>query len=463
MLKEKLIGDKRFYKKVLLIALPIMLQNGLTNLVSMVDNIMVGSIGTEQMSAVAIVNQLLFVFNLAIFGITGGIGIFTAQYFGKDDKEGIKNTLRLKLVSSIILLGVAIGIFVFLGPILINAYLHDGTMELDLALAFSQAKQYLSIMLIGLIPFTISQVYGGTLREVEKPALPMSASIIAVGVNLIFNYLLIFGNLGFPRLGVCGAAIATVISRFAECLVIIAFAKTNKDAKVCFSDIYKNFRIPKELTLRILPKALPLLINEFFWSLGSALLNWCYSLRGLDVVAAININSTVANLFNVSTIAFGSAISIIVGGLLGAKKIEEAKKTNVKLTFTSFVICLFLSLVLVAISPFFPKIYNTQSNVKELASAFICCYALYLPMNSLINSFYFAMRSGGETFITLLFDSVYMFVITVPFTFALANFTSLHIIAVYALSLAIEVFKLILGFILIRRGKWAKSIVEEAV
>ena len=455
------IGNKAFYKKVMMLVLPIMLQNGITNLVSMVDNIMVGAIGTEQMSAVAIVNQLLFVFNLAVFGIVSGIGIFTAQYYGKGDNDGIKHTVRLKIVCSIIILAVSLLIFIFGGSALINSYLHDSSDPMNLTLAFDEAKKYLSIMLIGLVPFVITQVYGSTLREAEKPIIPMAASIISVAVNLLFNALLIFGYFGFPRLGVAGAAIATVIARIVECIITVSVCHVKRNQFTFVKGLYKKFSIPKEMIKRVLPTALPLLANEFFWSLGIALLNNCYAVRGLSVVAAANITSTLSNVFMVSIIAFGTAISIIVGGLLGANKKDEALETNKKLTFLSFVIAIIMSLILIIFASFFPEIYNTTEEVKGIAASFIICYAVYLPFNSLMNSFYFAMRSGGKTIITFIFDSIYMLCISVPFTFVLARFTDIDIVPLYALSLGIEIFKVIIGFFLISSGKWAQNIVGE--
>ena len=458
---KKFIGDKAFYKKVMMLVFPIMLQNGITNLVNMVDNIMVGTVGTEQMSAVAIVNQILFVFNLAIFGIISGVGIFTAQYYGKSDNNGIRETIRLKLVSAVIILFAAILIFSFAGETLINSYLHEGSEKMNLELALSEGKNYLSIMLFGLIPFVIAQVYGGTLREVERPVIPMVSGIIAVLVNLAFNYFLIFGNFGFPKLGVSGAAIATVLSRFVECIITVAVCHAKRSEFAFIKSLYRNFIIKFETVKRIMPKAIPLLLNEFCWSLGIALLNNAYAVRGLDVVAAANITSTISNVFMVSVIAFGSAISIIVGGLLGAGKIEEAKETNIKMTFLSFAIAVFMGSILIFIAPLFPEIYNTEAAVKHMATSFIICYAVYLPFNALMNAFYFAIRSGGKTVITFIFDSVYMLCISVPFTFILANFTNLHIVPLYALSLGIEIFKVIIGFYLIAKGAWAQNIVDE--
>jgi Na+-driven multidrug efflux pump len=289
----------------------------------------------------------------------------------------------------------------------------------------------------------------------------MAASIIAVIINLVFNYFLIFGKFGFPRLGVAGAAIATVFSRFVECIVTVSVCHIKRKDFPFIKSLYRNFTIKAELTKRVLPKALPLLANEFCWSLGIALLNNSYAYRGLDVVAATNITSTIGNVFIVSIIAFGTAISIIVGGLLGAGKREEALDTNVKLTFLSFVISLGLMLLLLITAPLFPLIYNTSDSVRNLASTFMTCYAIYLPFNSLMNSFYFAIRSGGNTVITFLLDSAYMLCVTVPFTFILARFTGVAIVPLYALSLAIEIFKVVLGFYLISNGKWAQNIVDE--
>lgn len=460
MILRSFIGDKSFYKKVAALTLPIVLQNGITNFVNMIDNIMVGTVGTEQMSAVAIVNQLLFVFNLALFGIVSGVGIFTAQYFGKGDNDGIRKTVRLKLISAGVLLIAAIAVLEIAGSDLIKSYLHQGNQNLNLDIAFAEAQNYLSVMVIGLIPFALSQVYGSTLRECEKPIIPLMSGLCAVVVNLVFNYFLILGKFGFPRLGVTGAAIATVMSRFVEATVIILFVHLNKKKCPFAAGLYRGFSVPASLIKRVLPKALPLMANEACWSLGVALLNYCYALRGLDVVAATNMCSTVSNVFMTVNIGFGSAISIMVGGLLGANKIEEAKSTNKKLTFLSFSISLCLALAMILTSSLYPQIYNTTDSVKQLATAFIVCYASYLPMHALMNAFYFAIRSGGKTLITFLFDSVYMLCVTVPFTYFLAHFTHTPVVGVYLSSLMIEVFKVIIGFILVGNGFWARNIVD---
>lgn len=464
MFLSKYIGDKKFYKKVLSLAVPIMIQNGISNLVNMLDNIMVGRIGTEQMTSVAIVNQILFVFNLCIFGAIAGIGIFTAQYFGKGDNEGIRHTFRLKFYVTFMIVLFSFALFILFGDKLITAYLHSSTEigNISLELVFSQAKTYLFIMMTGLIPFAVSQVYAGTLREVEKPIIPMVSGLISVFVNLTFNYLLIYGKLGFPALGVSGAAIATVLSRIVECIIIISVTHSKKSNNTFIKGVYRKLTVPFSVVKLVMPKAFPLLVNETLWSLGTALLLNCYSLRGTSVVTAANICSTVTNIFIVSIIAFGDSIAIIVGGLLGAGKTDEAKDTTRKLIAFSFAVCVALGVFMALSSTIYPKIYNTTDQIRSLASAFIICQAIYLPLNSIINSCYFALRSGGKTLVTFLFDSVYMLFVVVLLTYAVAKYSSLSIIGVYAFSLAIEVFKAIIGLILIKRGKWAQNLVVKS-
>lgn len=324
--REKFIGEKSFYKMVLMIAVPIMVQNGITNFVSLLDNIMVGQIGTEPMTGVAIVNQLIFVYNLCIFGGVSGAGIFTAQYFGQKDDKGVADTFRFKLWLAVILTGIAVLVFLFFGDPLIQMYLKGSQDGGDTGAVLAYGKDYLAIMLVGLPPFMLVQVYASTLRECGRTVIPMKAGIAAVCVNMVFNYLLIYGKFGFPELGVAGAAIATVMSRYTEAVIVIGWTHRHKEINTFIIGLYRTMKIPRQLTRRILIKGTPLLLNETFWAAGTALLLQCYSIRGMNVVAGMNISNTISNLFNVVFIALGDSVAIVVGQLLGAGKMEEAKE-----------------------------------------------------------------------------------------------------------------------------------------
>ena len=325
---QKYIGDKAFYKMVLAIAMPIMIQNGFTNFVGLLDNIMVGRIGTEQMSGVAIANQLLLVFNITIFGAVSGASIYGAQYYGLGDKKGVRDTFRFKLIISGILTVLAVVIFSGAGESLIELYLNEGDGARELGDTLQYGRSYLNVMMVGLFPYAVAQSYASTLRDSGETRLPMLAGIAAVIVNLFLNYLLIFGKFGAPKLGVVGAAIATVVSRFIELAIILCAVHGRKKITDIVDGAYQNFRVPAVLVKKIAITGTPLLINEALWSMGMAVMNQCYSVRGLDVVAAVNICSTVANLFNVVFLSLGSCIAIVVGQQLGAGETEKAVDTE---------------------------------------------------------------------------------------------------------------------------------------
>jgi len=459
---NKLIGTWSFYKKTLMIAIPVMVQNLITNFVALIDNIMVGQVGTEQMSGVAIVNQLLFVYNLTIFGAISGAGIFCAQFFGKQDTDGIRHTFRFKLITAAIISIIGITIFMLLGDNLITIYLHDAEEGIDLAATFEYAKQYLLIMLIGLVPFSLEQAYSSTLREGELATPPMVAGVVAVITNTLLNYLLIFGIGCFPKMGVQGAAIATVISRFVQVIIVVAWTHANHKKLPFVCRLYRSFKVPRELAGKIVIKGLiPLMANECLWSAGVSTLVQCYSLRGIDVVAGLNISNTVVNLFNVMFISFGSGVSVVIGQMLGANDLQKAKESAPKLIFFSGILCVVVGGIMACFSGLFPQAYNTSENVRSLASSFILISALLMPIHGILHCTYFTLRSGGKTLITFLFDCGFSWCVSVPLAYCLANFTDMGIIPLYLCCQCVEIVKCIIGLVLIKKGVWLSNIVAE--
>lgn len=456
----KFIGDKKFYRMVLLIAVPIMIQNGITNFVSLLDNIMVGQVGTNQMSGVAIANQLIFVYNLCIFGGMSGAGIFGAQFFGQGNEAGLRYVFRFKLAVGFILTAIFMVVFSMFGEPLISLYLDESNTATANAETLFYGMQYLQIMLVGLLPFVAVQIYASTLRETGEAILPMKAGIVAVIVNLTLNYILILGNLGCPALGVEGAAIATVTARFVECIIVVSWTHLHKEENAYIKGVYQSLEIPSDLMRKILKKGTPLLLNEALWSLGMATLLQCYSVRGLSVVAGMNISNTIVNLFNVTFMALGTSVSIVVGRLLGAGKMEEAKDTDRKLIAFSVATCIVIAILVVLLAPLFPNLYNTEEVVKTYAAHFIIIAALFMPQNAFLHAAYFTLRSGGKTVITFLFDSGFIWAVSIPFAFFLSRFTNLSIETVYAMCLGIEFLKCIVGFILLKKGVWVHNIVE---
>ncbi len=459
---KKFIGDKAFYKMVLLVAVPIIIQNGITNFVGLLDNIMVGRVGTEQMSGVAIVNQLLLIYNLSIFGAISGAGIFGAQFAGCGDQKGLRYIFRFKLYACVLLTIIGIAILWMFGEPLILLFLHEegGTAQsLEAALGFG--KQYLLVMLLGLLPFGIEQVYTSTLRECGETVVPMKAGVVAVLVNCVLNFVLIFGYLGFPAMGVVGAAVATCISRYVQVVIVVVWTHKHAEKMPFIQGVYESWRIPGDIVGRVIIKGFPLMVNEILWATGMTMLVQCYSLRGLDTVAGFNISSTISNLFNVIFLAMGSAISIIVGQLLGAGKMEEAKDTDTKLIALNVASCVVMGILLALFAPLFPQFYNTSDTVKELAASFMKVSAFCLPIYAFSHSTYFTIRSGGNTIVTFLFDSVFLWCICIPIAYVLSRFTDMPIVPLYFICQSLDIIKCIIGFILIKKGVWLNNLVSE--
>lgn len=459
---NKYFGDKKFYRKVMTVAVPIMIQNGISNFVSLLDNIMIGQVGTEQMSGVSIVNQLLFVLYLGIFGALAGPGIYGAQFYGKSDHEGIRYTFRFKLYIGLTIICTGIAVLYFNGSSLMKLYLHDNSYSTqDPARVLQFGHEYLLIMLIGLIPFAIEEIYASTLRECGETRLPMIAGLVAVFVNLGLNYVLIFGHFGAPKLGVAGAAIATVISRFVQAGIVVIWTHAHTARMVFAKGLYRSPRIPLPLTGKISLKGFPLTANELLWSLGMAFLNLCYSKRGLDAVAGLNIASTITNLFNVVFIAMGSAVAIMVGQLLGAGKLEEAKETDSRLITFSVLASAVLGAVMLLLAPLFPMLYDTTEEVKTLATGFIRIGAACMPIFAFMHAAYFTLRTGGKTFITFCFDSAFLWLVSVPVAFFIADYTVIAVLRFYLYMQLLDLIKCIIGFILVKKGIWIQNLVQE--
>ena len=462
MFLKKFIGDKKFYLSVLAIALPIMLQNGITNLVSFLDNFMVGLIGTEEMSAVGIINQLVFVFNLFIFGAASGAGIFTAQYHGKGDVEGVRKTFRFKLIVCTVITAVAVVLLINFQDYFISLFLNEGSLEGDLDLTLKFGKQYLKIAVIGLVPYAFGQCYTDTLRQIGQTVVPMVSGAIAVIVNFIFNYLLIFGKLGLPAMGVEGAAVATVIARFVECFITVIYTHVKSGDFEFIKGAYTKFSLPVKDFWIIGKRSLPLFLNEALWSLGMTMLIRCYSVRGIAVFAGFNIATTIQNLFNIAFLSLGNAVGIMVGYHLGAGEFSEAKDCDNKLIAFSVAVSVVLGVVMIFIAPLITSIYTeVTEEAREIANYCILIMGINLPIQAFLHSSYFTLRSGGKTLVTFIFDSFFVWAISVPLAFILVTFTDLSIFAIYPIVVSVDLIKCVIGFVLVSKNVWINNIADK--
>ena len=457
---KRYIGDKPFYRRMLTIATPIILQNFITNFVSLLDNVMVGQLSTAQLGGVTIVNNnLLFIFMLTLYGGAAGAGIFTTQYYGKGDHEGIRHTFRFKLLISLFLIVAGLAIFLLFDDQLVGLYLQGDGDAAMAAETLYYGKLYLKIMLIGLVPFTITNTYAGTLRECGKTLVPMVAGFVATGVNLCFNYVLIFGHFGVPQLGVAGAAIATVIARFTEMLIVVIWTHAHTKILPFLKGLYRSIYIPAPLLKSIVLKGMPLLVNELGYGLGMAVLNQCYSVCGLAVLPALSISTTIYNLGSVVYRSLGNTVGIITGQMLGASLPEkEVRDSNRMMTAFGVFTGVVFGGLLIALSGLIPKAYNTTDEVRSLASWFIIISSCAMPLQAYIFPVYFTLRSGGKTMITLAFDCGANWLLAIPIAFVLSRFTALPILVIFSICHSIDIPKCLFGLWLIKRGTWIQNI-----
>ena len=458
-MQKRVFGGLGYYKNILSIAIPIIIQSGITNFVNLLDNIMVGQVGTVPMSGVSIVNGLLFVFNLCVFGASSGAGIFTAQFHGSKDEAGVRHTFRFKVLSCVLLTLAGVLIFTLAGEAIIGLYLIGEGDPAMAAEVLEYGHKYLRIMMWGFLPFALSNAYSSTLRETGAPLVPMVAGICAVFVNLILNYTLIFGHLGFDAMGVEGAAIATVISRFVELSIVAAWTHTHPNRHGYIRGVFRSFHIPGRLLKNIISKGMPLMINEFFWASGMATITQCYSTCGLDVVPALNISRTLFDVGGVVFISLGNAVGIIMGQMLGSGLgKEEIRWHNRKLMTFATVVGGSFGLLMIGASHLFPLLYNTTDEVRLLAARLICINGLMLPFNSYTNASYYTLRSGGQALVTFLFDSCFVWGLCVPLAYCLSRFTGIPILTLYCIVQATELIKCLLGGYMIRQGKWIQNL-----
>jgi len=457
---KKYIGTKEFYRSTLALALPIMIQNGISSFVSLLDNLMIGRVGDNALSGVAICNQFLFVFFLVLFGATAGVGIFTAQYHGNGDVEGVRYTFRFKLVvNSLLTIGCILVLSRFAEP-LIGLYLKGEGKPEDAAEILKIGKEYMSIILIGMIPIGITNSYAGTLRDIGETRVPMRASLAAIFVNLIGNFILIYGYLGAPKMGASGAALATVISRFVEVSILVIYTAVRSDRYPFIKGAFRHFHVPLRLAGTFVLKSLPLMMNETLWSLGMTFLNQCFSFRSLDAVAALNIESTIWNLLGVAFLAMGEAVGIIVGQKLGKGELEEAQITARRLILFTVVCGAVFSVFMLIVAPFFPMLYKSSAEVKAMATKLIIIYGALMPVYAFTHASYFTIRSGGRTGLTMIFDSCFVWIVTVPAAYILSRFTQLGIIPMVLIVQSLEIIKACIGGFMVHKNIWVRNLVE---
>ncbi len=446
---KRYLPDKRFLRTILSIALPMMIQNTFTNLIGLVNNITVGRLGTEQLAGVAVANQLVSIYIMCIWGVMSGAEIFGAQFHGKNDMENLRNTFRFMILTGVTVALIAAVLFLSFGEQFVKLYIYSDSEGSDTAMALREGTRYLRMLVISFLPLALNMGYTSILRVNEQNTVPMFSSIAGVLSCLAVNFLLI------PKIGMIGAALATISSRVLEALINIIWCHTHTDRLQFIKGAFRTLRVPKELAKQIFITGLPLTMNETIWQIGVATITQCYSYRGLSTVAAVNIASTVQFLTSVSIFALGAAVGVVMGNLLGSGDRKGAEEASRQLLGFSVVIGIGVAVLLLILCPFVPVLYpNLSSEVHFIAKWLIWGEAFNAVLNSFYNAAYYIIRSGGKTVTTFIFDSGFIWGVSVVAAVVIAYFTTIPIIPFYWIEKALDILKCIIVYILVKKGSW---------
>ncbi|MBI9009215.1 MAG: MATE family efflux transporter [Tenericutes bacterium] len=446
---KSLIGDKSFYKRLIAVALPIVVQQLITSSVQLVDNIMVGSLGELAIDSVAVVNQLYFIVILVVFGVLSGAGVYTAQYYGSKDFDKLQQTFRFKIIASLVVVFLSFIILSFFGSFFISLFTENTSVV-------TGGMSYLRIVRYSMIPWAFSVSISFTFREIGITKSLLRISLITIITNTFLNYLLIFGSFGFPALGIEGAAIATLISRVLEAALFILLAL--KRGKVFNTNIKDVFKINPIVLKAIIIMAIPLMLNEVLWSTGQTVFIQAYSTRGDNAYAAANITQAVSQLVFVIFGGISTAIAVMVGNTLGENKLELAKENSKKLIFAALVTAVCMGVILFILSYFVIDIYNVLDETKAYAAFNIRVNAITIPIVAFNVSMYFTLRAGGDIKSTFIMDSGYMWTIQVPIIFILSRVTDLPITMLFLIVQLLEIPKMGFALARYRKGNWIRNL-----
>ena len=442
--------DKKFLKKAMLIAVPIALQNMLNTITNLIDTMMIGKLGASSIAAVGLANKYFFVFSLFIFGICSGSGILAAQFWGSGDKGNIRKVLGL---SSIIAMA---GAGLFFIPAFFNP---EFVMRIFTTSEVSQeiGAVYLKIACLSYPFICLSNVIVAMLRAVNKVKTPVVTSFVAIIINIVLNYVLIFGHFGAPELGVAGAAIATLSARIVE-LILLMFAILSKNS-IFRAPIREFIGWNKAFLNSFVVNATPVILNEFMWGLGTTLYSVAYGRMGDDAVAAITIATTIQDIVIVLWAGLSAATAVILGNYLGAGKLEKAEDYSLKFFTLSFALSIFAMIFIYIIRGPIISAYSITPEVADLVKKCIMVFIIYtIPKMHNYILIVGILRSGGDTRMCLFLDTSGVWLIGVPLAFLGALVWKLPIYLVYALVLSEEIYKFIVGTYRYTQKKWLKNI-----
>lgn len=444
---------KDFFRKMLSIALPVILQSLLNNSLSFVDTLMIGQLGESAIAAVALANQMFFLISLLFFGVTSGSAIFLSQYWGARNETNIQKVLGLSLAIA----GIGALIFSLASFFFPRQIMYIFTREEQVVL---EGISYLKIVAFSYLFNAIAQILATALRVIGHARIPLAAAIVSLVFNVVGNWVLIFGIGPFPEWGVAGAALATALSRLIE-LGVLLYVVYAKHPIVAIRS-RKAFVWSKQFILHIIPTSLPVIINEVFWALGMTTYKIAYSRIGIDAIAAINVAESIGNLFFVAMMGVSNATLIMIGVKIGEKQISVARRYAKRFMYTSLITGICMGLFEVLFAPTFASFFNIRQEVRDLAVYCLWIHAALMPVKSLNMVIIVGiLRSGGDTRYSMFAEMFGVWAVGVPLAFLGVLVFKLDVHMLYLLVGMEEVSKLVLGLIRMKQGKWVNDLTAD--
>ncbi|MFA5523459.1 MAG: MATE family efflux transporter [Tissierellales bacterium] len=447
------LKDMDFYKKLTNIALPITLQNLIMSSVNMVDTLMITQLGDANIAAVGLANQVFFFFALILFGVNSGSSIFVAQFWGKKDVKNIRRILGLAL-----LICGAISIIFTIGALFVpHLIMQLFTRERDVV---EIGVQYLRVISLSYLVTAVSFTFNFALRSVGQAKVPMFVSIVALVINTVFNYLLIFGKFGFPEMGAAGAALATLLSRVVEMVLVLYI--TYRTRNPLAAKLHELIDISKGFVVKYFKTAAPVIINEFFWSLGTVMYSVAYARIGKEATSAVQISNTIQNIFLVLSRGMSNACAIMIGNEIGAGNKEKSISYARTFIIIGPALGVILGVILFTSTPLIMTLFNNVSaEVYDYTTKMLMVISITMSIK-IINGLLIVgiFRSGGDTRFSMFLEMGSVWLVGVPMAFFGALVLKVPIYWVLALVSLEEVVKAAIGIPRLLSNKWVKNVVD---
>ncbi|HFE9682854.1 TPA: MATE family efflux transporter [Clostridium perfringens] len=445
--------DKRFYRLLFSIALPIAVQNLITFMVSMVDTLMVGALGEIQLSAVSIANNLFFVLTILMFGLAGGSNIMISQYWGKGNVKTIHKILAIMYRVCLLITGIFIFIAVFLPKYFMGIFTTDKAV-------IEFGASYLRIVCIGYLFYSITNCTIMMLRSVKTVSISIIVYTASLVVNSILNWILIFGNLGAPELGIRGAAIATVCARITEFSIVLVFMFVY-ERKIGLK-LEHLLKLDKEILKDYIGLCTPVLCNELLWAIGASMISVIVGRMGTEVVAANSINGVAHQFVTVFIFGMSNATAVIIGNTIGEGKKEKAKEYAYSIGVFSVVMGCISGLMILLIKPFVVNFYNVSYSTKLIAMEIMTVTSGIIVFQSLASNFMMGvLRGGGDAKFVLINDLIFMWLVAIPGGFFVAFVLELPVALVFLVIKCDEILKSLTSVYRVISGKWVNDVTKD--